>query len=53
MSYHWACLQGTVVTEIEPVQNFTMAEPHHQQYLSSGGRFGQPQSPAKVQHLWG
>jgi hypothetical protein len=37
-----------VVTEVEPVRNYTMAEPHHQQYLAGGGRFGQPQSPAKV-----
>lgn len=40
--------QGTVVTEVEPVKNYTEAEPQHQQYLASGGRFGQPQSPAKV-----
>lgn len=42
------CFQGTVVTEVEPVKNFVEAEPEHQQYLSRGGRFEQPQSPAKV-----
>lgn len=40
-------LGGTVVTEVEPLKNYTEAEPHHQQYLARGGRFGQPQSPAK------
>jgi peptide-methionine (S)-S-oxide reductase len=40
-------LGGTVVTEVEPIRNYTVAEPNHQQYLAGGGRFGQPQSPAK------
>ncbi len=40
-------LSGQVVTEIEEIKNFTRAEEYHQQYLSRGGRFGRPQSPAK------
>lgn len=40
-------VQGTVVTEVEPIKNFSEAEEYHQQYLARGGRFGQPQSPAK------
>ena len=39
--------QGTVVTELEEVKNFTPAEDSHQQYLEKGGRFEKPQSAAK------
>lgn len=40
-------LQGTVVTELEEVKNYTEAEIYHQQYLEKGGRFERPQSAAK------
>ncbi|KAL4426064.1 hypothetical protein ABPG77_007860 [Micractinium sp. CCAP 211/92] len=42
-----AKLGGSVVTEIEPIANYSDAEEYHQQYLAKGGRFGQPQSAAK------
>lgn len=40
-------LSGQVVTEVEPLKNFSEAEQYHQQYLEKGGRFGRPQSAAK------
>ncbi|GIL92602.1 hypothetical protein Vretimale_14021 [Volvox reticuliferus] len=36
-----------VVTQVEPLDNYSPAEPYHQQYLARGGRFGRPQNPAK------
>ena len=40
-------LSGQVVTEVEALKNFTIAEQYHQQYLEKGGRFNRPQSAAK------
>lgn len=40
-------LSGQVVTEVEPLKNFSEAEQYHQQYLEKGGRFNRPQSAAK------
>lgn len=36
-----------IATELQPAQVFWPAEAYHQQYLSSGGRFNQPQSAEK------
>lgn len=36
-----------VVSEVVEAAKFYRAEEYHQQYLSKGGRFGRPQSPAK------
>lgn len=40
-------LGETVVTEVEEAKPFWMAEDYHQQYLSTGGRNGNPQSAEK------
>lgn len=40
-------LQGTVVTELEEVKNYTEAESYHQHYLERGGRYERPQSANK------
>ena len=40
-------LQGLVATEVEPLDNFSLAEDYHQQYLERGGRFGNTQSAEK------
>jgi peptide-methionine (S)-S-oxide reductase len=40
-------LGGQVVTEVEEIRNYTVAEEYHQQYLEKGGRFGRPQSARK------
>ena len=40
-------LGGKVVTELLPAQVYWPAEEYHQQYLAKGGRFNEPQSPAK------
>jgi peptide-methionine (S)-S-oxide reductase len=40
-------LGGQVVTEIEEINNFYVAEEFHQKYLERGGRFGQGQSAEK------
>ena len=39
--------QGLVATEVEPLDNFSLAEEFHQQYLARGGRFGKAQSAEK------
>ncbi|WIA35526.1 hypothetical protein OEZ86_003952 [Tetradesmus obliquus] len=36
-----------IVTELEPIKSYYKAEPYHQQYLSRGGRFNQPQDASK------
>ena len=36
-----------MATEVEPLKNFSLAEDYHQQYLESGGRFGNAQSAEK------
>ena len=36
-----------VVAEVEPINEYYIAENYHQQYLSKGGRFGQGQSAEK------
>jgi peptide-methionine (S)-S-oxide reductase len=36
-----------VVAEVEPINDYYVAENYHQQYLSKGGRFGTGQSAAK------
>jgi peptide-methionine (S)-S-oxide reductase len=36
-----------VVSELAPAGDYYTAEAYHQQYLSRGGRFGQPQSAEK------
>jgi peptide-methionine (S)-S-oxide reductase len=42
-----AVLPGVqIVTEVEPVRNYSKAEDYHQMYLSAG-RGGQPQDPSK------
>jgi peptide-methionine (S)-S-oxide reductase len=38
---------GQIVTEVEFVDKFNVAEEYHQQYLEKGGRFNRPQSAAK------
>ena len=40
-------LQGLVATEVEPLDNFSLAEDFHQHYLERGGRFGRAQSAEK------
>lgn len=40
-------LGGKVVTEIEEINNYYVAEEYHQKYLERGGRFGQGQSAEK------
>ena len=43
-----AALPGVkIVTEVEPVSNYSAAEDYHQQYLAKGGRGGRPQDPSK------
>lgn len=38
---------GTIVTEIQELKNYTAAEEYHQSYLEKGGRFGRAQSAKK------
>lgn len=38
---------GEVVAEAEPIKEYYVAEDYHQQYLSTGGRFGTGQSAEK------
>lgn len=40
-------LQGTVVTEVQELANFVVAEDEMQHYLALGGGENKPQSPEK------
>lgn len=44
----WPRFQGDkVVAEVKPAGDYYIAEKYHQQYLSTGGRFGTTQSAEK------